>query len=63
MTPEGTEKLRTEADYFERHAEGMRYPKFRRQHLFVGWGYGGRVSNGDWFTPQKVGNVLDGQGS
>jgi hypothetical protein len=32
------EKLRTEADYFERNAERMRYPKFRRQHLFVGSG-------------------------
>ena len=33
-----TEKIRTEADYFERNAERMRYPKFRRQHLFVGSG-------------------------
>ena len=32
------EKLRVEADYFERNAERMRYPKFRRQHLFVGSG-------------------------
>jgi hypothetical protein len=32
------EKIRTEADYFENHAERMRYPKFRRQHLFVGSG-------------------------
>jgi hypothetical protein len=32
------EKLRTEADYFERNAERMRYPKFRSQHLFVGSG-------------------------
>ena len=32
------DKLRTEADYFERNAERMRYPKFRRQHLFVGSG-------------------------
>ena len=37
-TPEVAEKLRTEADYFERNAERMRYPKFRRQHLFVGSG-------------------------
>ncbi len=36
--PEAAEKLRTEADYFERNAERMRYPKFRRQHLFVGSG-------------------------
>ncbi len=36
--PEVMEKIRTEADYFERNAERMRYPKFRRQHLFVGSG-------------------------
>ena len=36
--PEMTDKLRTEADYFPRDAERMRYPKFRRQHLFVGSG-------------------------
>ena len=35
---EVAEKLRTEAEYFERNAERMRYPKFRRQHLFVGSG-------------------------
>lgn len=35
---EVSEKLRTEADYFETHAERMRYPKFRKQHLFVGSG-------------------------
>jgi hypothetical protein len=32
------ETIRTEADYFERNAARMRYPKFRRQHLFVGSG-------------------------
>jgi hypothetical protein len=37
-SPEVMEKIRTEADYFERNAERMRYPKFRRQHLFVGSG-------------------------
>ena len=36
--PEITEKIRTEADYFERNAKRMRYPKFRSQHLFVGSG-------------------------
>jgi hypothetical protein len=36
--PEVVEKLRIEANYFERNAERMRYPKFRRQHLFVGSG-------------------------
>jgi hypothetical protein len=32
------EKIRSEADYFEKNAERMRYPKFRSQHLFVGSG-------------------------
>lgn len=36
--PELIEKIGTEADYFERNRERMRYPKFRRQHLFVGSG-------------------------
>jgi len=36
--PEVRKMLRTEADYFERNKDRMRYPKFRRQHLFVGSG-------------------------
>jgi hypothetical protein len=36
--PDVIDKIRTEADYFERNAERMRYPKFRQQHLFVGSG-------------------------
>jgi Uncharacterised protein family (UPF0236) len=32
------EKIRSESDYFERNAERMRYPQFRRQHLFIGSG-------------------------
>jgi hypothetical protein len=36
--PGVADKIRTEADYFERNAQRMRYPKFRRQHLFVGSG-------------------------
>ena len=35
---ERAEKIRSEAGYFENHAERMRYPKFRSQHLFVGSG-------------------------
>jgi hypothetical protein len=38
QAPELAEKIRTEADYFEKNAERMRYPKFRQQHLFVGSG-------------------------
>ena len=37
-TPELVEKLRTEAAYFEGHADRMRYAEFRRQDLFVGSG-------------------------
>ena len=36
--PELAKKIRLEADYFQRNADRMRYPKFRRQHLFVGSG-------------------------
>jgi hypothetical protein len=36
--PDVLEKLRIEADYCEKNTERMRYPKFRRQHLFVGSG-------------------------
>ena len=36
--PDMAEELGTETDYFQRNAERMRYPKFRRQHLFVGSG-------------------------
>ncbi len=36
--PEMAELIRTEAAYFERNAERMRYPQFRSQHLFVGSG-------------------------
>jgi hypothetical protein len=31
-------KIRTEADYFETNADRMRYPKFRKEHLFIGSG-------------------------
>ena len=36
--PNVLEKIRIEADYFEKNAERMRYPKFRKLHLFVGSG-------------------------
>lgn len=37
-TPTLAEEIRKKADYFEKNAERMRYPEFRRQHLFVGTG-------------------------
>ena len=36
--PELAEKIRIEADYFEKNTMRMRYPEFRAQHLFVGSG-------------------------
>lgn len=36
--PELAETLETEAEYFERNADKMRYPEFRAQGLFVGSG-------------------------
>ena len=38
LNPELMEKIRAEADYFAKNAKRMRYPEFRRQHLFVGSG-------------------------
>jgi hypothetical protein len=32
------DQIRIEVDYFHRNALRMRYPKVRRQHLFVGSG-------------------------
>jgi hypothetical protein len=37
-SPEVAQKIRIEAEYFGKNAERMRYPEFRRQHLFVGTG-------------------------
>ena len=37
-SPELAEKIRTEAEYFEKNNERMPYPQFREQHLFVGSG-------------------------
>jgi len=36
--PELGEEIRAEANYFEGNKERMRYPKFRKQGLFVGSG-------------------------
>jgi hypothetical protein len=36
--PEVAEELRKQTEYFQTNAERMRYPKFRKQHLFVGSG-------------------------
>jgi hypothetical protein len=38
VDPDLAEEILTQADYFDKNAERMRYPKFRQQHLFVGSG-------------------------
>lgn len=38
QNPELAAAVRIEANYFERNAERMRYPRFRKQNLFVGSG-------------------------
>lgn len=37
-TSDLAEKIQTEAEFFQKNAKRMRYPEFRRQHLFVGSG-------------------------
>jgi Uncharacterised protein family (UPF0236) len=64
---EVVEKIRTEADYFETNAERMRYPKFRRQHLFVGSGVieagcktviGSRLKRSGMFWTVRAANAI-----
>ena len=61
------EKLRTEAEYFDKNAERMRYPKFRRQHLFVGSGVieagcknviGARLKQSGMFWTERGANAI-----
>ena len=42
--PSLAEKLETEAEYFARNADKMRYPQFRAQGLFIGSG-GARIES------------------
>lgn len=65
--PEIADKLRTEADYFGRNAARMRYPKFRRQHLFVGSGVieagcktviGSRLKRSGMFWTVRAANAI-----
>jgi hypothetical protein len=65
--PEVAEKIRTEADYFVRNADRMRYPKFRRQHLFVGSGVieagcktviGSRLKRSGMFWTVRAANAI-----
>jgi hypothetical protein len=62
------DKLRTEVDYFVKNARRMRYPKFRRLHLFVGTGVieagcktvvGARLKqSGMWWTVSGANAIL-----
>jgi len=57
------EKIRTEADYFQRNAERMRYPKIPPMApLRWFWRDRSRLQDRDRLSSQKVRHVLDGQG-
>jgi len=65
--PQVAEKIRIEAEYFERNADRMRYPKFRKQHLFVGSGVieagcktviGSRLKQSGMFWTVKGANAI-----
>ena len=65
--PSITETTRLEAAYFERNAERMRYPEYRRQHLFVGSGVieagcktviGSRLKQSGMFWTVKGANAI-----
>jgi hypothetical protein len=65
--PEVVEKIRTEAEYFGKNADRMRYPKFRRQHLFVASGVieagcktviGSRLKQSGMFWTLRRGNAI-----
>jgi hypothetical protein len=65
--PDVAEKLRTEADYFEKNSDRMRYPKYRKQHLFVGSGVieagcktviGSRLKNSGMFWTVRGANAI-----
>jgi hypothetical protein len=61
------ETIRTEATYFKNNAFRMRYPEFRRQHLFVGTGVieagcktviGGRLKQSGMFWTIRGANPI-----
>ena len=64
--PELGEEIRTEANYFESNKERMRYPKFRKQGLFVGSGVIeagcktvlGRLKHSGMFWTVRGGNAI-----
>lgn len=65
--PEVAGKIRTGADCSDSNAGRMRYPKFRRQHPFVGWGVieagcktvtGSRLKRSGMFWTVRGGNAI-----
>ncbi|MGC2660895.1 MAG: hypothetical protein WA324_23310 [Bryobacteraceae bacterium] len=61
------DKFQREADYFERNAARMRYPKFRAQKLFVGSGVieagcktviGSRLKQSGMFWTRRGANAI-----
>jgi len=65
--PELLVALRIEADYFERNRHRMRYPKFRKQGLFIGSGVieaacktviGSRLKQSGMFWTERGANAI-----
>jgi hypothetical protein len=65
--PELRQLLRTQADYFERNKDRMRYPKFRKQGLFIGSGVieagcktiiGSRLKQSGMFWTERGANAI-----
>jgi hypothetical protein len=64
---EVAEKMRIEAGYFQSNAERICYPKFRREHLFIGSGgieagyktvIGSRPKRSGMFWSARGGNAI-----
>ncbi len=62
-----SKEIFTQADYFDKNRERMRYPKFREQHLFVGSGVieagcktviGGRLKQSGMFWTVRGANAI-----
>jgi len=65
--PELRDELRIQADYFDRNRDRMRYPKFRKQGLFIGSGVieagcrtviGSRLKQSGMFWTVRGGNAI-----
>jgi len=67
LSPEVADQIANEGAYFNNNAERMRYPQFRRQHLFVGSGVieagcktviGSRLKQSGMFWTVRAANAI-----